>query len=161
MGIRFKARPVYLAIKEEMIAASDRHHRSFRRCDAVCPLMRGSFIIDGARGSGDRPRPDDYDLPGYFDHGADIRSTAMAAISWMQAAGHTLVINGCNQVPNACTTILGSSQREPWWCLTSASRRGSRLEPICRGAALIDGGSSSRTIDLKISGAYRMGGSYQ
>ena len=71
-----KARPVYLAIKGGNgsgigLASSSRPEdvKLHAQADA------GSFIIDGARrrwvidlGS------DDYDLPGYFDHGIDTRS---------------------------------------------------------------------------------------
>ena len=70
----------------------------------------GTFVVDGARhrwvidlGS------DDYDLPGYFDHGGTPGSGPRWRYYRSQAAGHnTLVIGGANQVPNARATILGS-----------------------------------------------------
>ena len=70
----------------------------------------GSFILDGARqrwiidlGS------DDYDLPGYFDHGADNRSGPRWRYYRTQTAGHnTLVIDGRNQIPNARAPIIGN-----------------------------------------------------
>src|SRR5207302_7001719 len=101
----------------------------------------GSFIIDGARrrwvidlGS------DDYDLPGYFDHGADTRSGPRWRYYRMHAAGHnTLVIDGCNQVPNARTTILGScvEGNRKWVVFDLSNAYGKPAGSIRRGAALI------------------------
>src|SRR5207248_4869278 len=70
----------------------------------------GSFILDGARqrwiidlGS------DDYDLPGYFDHGADNRSGSRWRYYRTHTAGHnTLVIDGGNQIPDARAPIVGN-----------------------------------------------------
>src|SRR5215472_4647942 len=96
-----KARPVYLAIKggngsgiglASSIPSED--VKLHAQADA------GSFIIDGARrrwvidlGS------DDYDLPGYFDHGTDTRSGLRWRYYRTHAAGHnTLVVDGRNQI---------------------------------------------------------------
>src|SRR5439155_2784286 len=101
----------------------------------------GSFIIDGARqrwvtdlGS------DDYDLPGYFDHGVDHRSGTRWRYYRTHAAGHnTLVIDGCNQVPNARTTILGScvEGNRKWVVFDLSAAYGKPAGSIRRGAALI------------------------
>ena len=137
-----KARPVYLAIKGGNDcglgpASSVRPEDIMLHAQADA----GSFIIDGARrrwvidlGS------DDYDLPGYFDHGADTRSGPRWRYYRMHAAGHnTLVIDGCNQVPNARTTILGSCvEGNRKWVVFDLSRAyGKPAGSIRRGAALI------------------------
>jgi len=137
-----KARPVYLAIKggnDSGLGPAS----SVRPEDVMLHAQAdaGSFIIDGARrrwvidlGS------DDYDLPGYFDHGADTRSGPRWRYYRMHAAGHnTLVINGCNQVPNARTTILGSCvEGNRKWVVFDLSRAyGMSAGSIRRGAALL------------------------
>jgi hypothetical protein len=135
-------RPVYLAIKGG-------------NCRGAGPLSlprpedmllhaqadAGSFIVDGARcrwvidlGG------DDYDLPGYFDHGADGRSGARWRYYRVATAGHnTLVINGRNQDPRARATILGSSVKgECKWIVYDLSAvYGKPAGSIRRGAALI------------------------
>src|ERR1700750_1635223 len=98
------AYPVYLAIKGGNF--SGHAARSPPLPEDVClhnQADAGSFILDGAR-----PRwiiglgADDYDLPGYFDHGADNRSGSRWRYYRTQTAGHnTLVIDGGNQIPDA------------------------------------------------------------
>jgi hypothetical protein len=137
-----KARPVYLAIKGGNnsgvgLASSVRPEDVMLHAQADA----GSFIIDGARrrwvidlGS------DDYDLPGYFDHGADTRSGPRWRYYRMHAAGHnTLVIDGCNQAPNARTTILGScvEGNRKWVVFDLSPAYGKPAGSIRRGAALI------------------------
>lgn len=137
-----KARPVYLAIKGGNDSGVE-PASSVRPQDVMLHAQAdaGSFIIDGARrrwvidlGS------DDYDLPGYFDHGADSQSGPRWRYYRMHAAGHnTLVIDGCNQVPNARTTILGSCvEGNRKWVVFDLSRAyGKPAGSIRRGAALI------------------------
>jgi hypothetical protein len=137
-----KARPIYLAIKGGNLSGS-RLAASTRPEDVLLHAQAdaGSFIIDGARqrwvtdlGS------DDYDLPGYFDHGADHRSGPRWRYYRAHAAGHnTLVIDGSNQVPNARTTILGSSAEgnRQWVVFDLSSAYGKPAGSIRRGAALI------------------------
>ena len=137
-----KAQPVYLAIKggndSGVGLASSAHSEDVilhAQADA------GSFIIDGVRqrwvidlGS------DDYDLPGYFDHGDDTRSGPRWRYYRTHAAGHnTLVINGCNQVANARTPILGSCVEadRKWVIFDLSAAYGKPAGSICRGAALI------------------------
>ncbi len=137
-----KARPVYLAIKGGN-DASVGQESSVRPVDVMLHAQAdaGSFIIDGARqrwvidlGS------DDYDLPGYFDHGADTRPGPRWRYYRMHAAGHnTLVIDGCNQVPNARTTILGScvEGNRKWVVFDLSAVYAKPAGSIRRGAALI------------------------
>ena len=101
----------------------------------------GSFIIDGAKrrwvidlGS------DDYDLPGYFDHGTDTRPGSRWRYYRAHAAGHnTLVVDGCNQIPNAHTIILGSCVQgnRKWVVFDLSAAYGKPAGSIRRGAALI------------------------
>src|SRR5262249_34884444 len=70
------ARPVYFAIKGGNVAGAETGS-SPRPEDVLLHAQAdaGSFIIDGARRRWIMDLgPDDYDLPGYFDHGADNRS---------------------------------------------------------------------------------------
>jgi Heparinase II/III-like protein len=133
------ARPVYLAIKggngSEIGSTRPEDVKLHAQADA------GSFIIDGARrrwvidlGS------DDYDLPGYFDHGTDSRSGSRWRYYRAHAAGHnTLVIDGCNQIPNAHTIILGSCAQgnRKWVMFDLSAAYGKQAGSIRRGAALI------------------------
>ncbi len=101
----------------------------------------GSFILDGARqrwitdlGS------DDYDLPGYFDHGADNRSGSRWRYYRTQTAGHnTLVIDGGNQIPDARAPIVGNCVDADckWAVFDLSAAYGKPPGSIWRGAALI------------------------
>jgi hypothetical protein len=137
-----RARPVYLAIKggnDAGIGSPSPMHPEDVMLHAQADA--GSFIIDGARrrwiidlGS------DDYDLPGYFDHGRDTRSGPRWQYYRAHAAGHnTLVIDGCNQVPNPRTTILGSCVEgdRQWVIFDLSAAYGKPAGSIRRGAALI------------------------
>jgi Heparinase II/III-like protein len=100
----------------------------------------GSFIVDGAKrrwvmdlGS------DDYDLPGYFDHGADDRFGARWRYYRTHAAGHnTLVIDGRNQIPFARAPITGSNVDGncKWVVFDLSAAYGKPPNSIRRGAAL-------------------------
>jgi hypothetical protein len=137
-----KARPVYLAIKGGNgsgvgLASSVRAEDVMLHGQADA----GSFIVDGARrrwvidlGS------DDYDLPGYFDHGADAHSGPRWRYYRVHATGHnTLVIDGCNQVPNARTTIVGScvEGNRKWVVFDLSPAYAKPAGSIRRGAALV------------------------
>jgi hypothetical protein len=135
------ARPVYLAIKggnarSEPPSSSQPENRLLHaQADA------GSFIVDGARhrwvidlGG------DDYDLPGYFDHGADGGSGPRWQYYRVRTAGHnTLVIDGLNQDPRARATMLGSSVEGgcKWVVYDLSAVYGRPPGSIRRGAALI------------------------
>ncbi|MBV8118727.1 MAG: heparinase II/III family protein, partial [Alphaproteobacteria bacterium] len=99
-----ETRPVYLAIKGGNVSDWIGDHTPppeeiwlHAQADA------GTFVVDGARcrwvvdmGS------DDYDLPGYFDHGVDGRSGRRWRYYRSQAAGHnTLTIGGRDQIPSS------------------------------------------------------------
>jgi hypothetical protein len=101
----------------------------------------GTFVVDGARhrwivdlGA------DDYDLPGYFDHGADGRSGRRWQYYRTQAWGHnTLTIGGRGQLPNSPATIVGSSVEGDckWVIFDLSPAYGAPPGTIRRGAALI------------------------
>jgi hypothetical protein len=137
-----KAHPVYLAIKGGN-ASGDGCASSHRPEDTLLHAQAdaGSFIVDGARtrwvidlGS------DDYDLPGYFDHGADNRSGPRWRYYRTHAAGHnTLVIDGLNQVPDAHTPILGScvEGKCKWVVFDLSAAYGKPACSVRRGVALV------------------------
>ena len=137
-----KARPVFLAIKGGN-TPSDRWASAGRPEDTILHTQAdaGSFVVDGARrrwvidlGS------DDYDLPGYFDHGDDNKSGPRWRYYRTHAAGHnTLVIDGLNQVPNARTPILGSCVEGDlkWVVFDLSAAYGKPAGSVRRGAALI------------------------
>ena len=139
-SIQPKARPVYLAIKGGNAVGAGPSSQSedvilHSQADA------GTFIIDGARrrwimdlGS------DDYDLPGYFDHGDDNRSGRRWQYYRTQAAGHnTLLIDERNQLPNARAPIIDSciDGSSAWAILDLSAAYGKPLGFIRRGAALV------------------------
>ena len=137
-----KARPVYLAVKGGNFQGNG-GASSARPEDVMLHTHAdaGSFVVDGARrrwvidlGS------DDYDLPGYFDHGADHRSGPRWRYYRTHASGHnTLVIDGLNQVPNARTPILGSCVDGDckWAVFDLSAAYGKPPGSVRRGAALI------------------------
>ncbi len=135
------ARPVYLAIKGgNGVGGSE---SPARPAEAILHAQTdaGTFIVDGAKhrwavdlGS------DDYDLPGYFDHGADQRPGLRWQYYRAQTAGHnTLVIDGANQIANRRTAILGSCIEGAckWVVFDLSSVYGRPAGAIRRGAALI------------------------
>ena len=136
------ARPVYLAIKGGNVSARSeaaRHGPEDVMLHAQADA--GTFILDGARhrwiielGS------DDYDLPGYFDHGSDTRSGPRWRYYRSQAAGHnTLTIGGRDQVPNAPARIVGSCVEGDckWVVLDLSAAYDKPAGTVRRGAALI------------------------
>ena len=105
------ARPVYLAIKGGNV--SDRSGSNSPPPEDVmlhAQADAGTFVLDGARHRWVVDLgPDDYDLPGYFDHGADTRSGRRWQYYRSQASGHnTLTIDGQDQLPNAPAAIIAS-----------------------------------------------------
>lgn len=136
------ARPVYVAVKGGNaigagLASLPRPEDAILHSQADA----GSFIVDGARqrwitdlGS------DDYDLPGYFDHGADSRSGQRWRYYRTQAAGHnTLVIDGSNQIPGARAPIIGDCVDGDckWAVFDLSAAYGRPAGSVRRGAALI------------------------
>jgi hypothetical protein len=138
-----EARPVYLAIKGGNSSSNDLLSSPARPEEVVLHTQAdaGSFVVDGARRRWVVDLgPDDYDLPGYFDHG----NNANAGLRWRyyrtHATGHnTLVIGGVNQIPNAPTPILGSSIEADckWIVFDLSAAYGLPAGAIRRGAALI------------------------
>ncbi len=136
-----ESRPVYLAIKGGNVFATIRGAPPPEEILLHAQADAGTFVVDGARhrwvvdmGS------DDYDLPGYFDHGTDGRSGRRWRYYRSQAAGHnTLTIRGHDQLPNSPATIIGSSvEGENNWVVMDLSLAyGQPAGTIRRGAALL------------------------
>ncbi|HUC09583.1 MAG TPA: heparinase II/III family protein [Stellaceae bacterium] len=101
----------------------------------------GTFVVDGARhrwildmGS------DDYDLPGYFDHGADGRCGRRWQYYRSQAASHnTIVVGGRGQIPNSPAAIIGGcvDGDSKWAVIDLSTAYGHPAGTIRRGAALL------------------------
>jgi hypothetical protein len=135
------ARPVYLAIKGGNAQADPPLSSQLENRLLHAQADAGSFIVDGARhrwvidlGG------DDYDLPGYFDHGADGRTGTRWQYYRVRTSGHnTLVIDGLNQDPGARATMLGSSVEGgcKWVVYDLSAVYGRPPGSIRRGAALI------------------------
>jgi hypothetical protein len=136
------ARPVYVAIKGGNRFAAEGGNPG--RWDDVmlhAQADAGSFVVDGAKqrwiidlGS------DDYDLPGYFDHGVDGQSGSRWRYYRTQAAGHnTLVIDGSNQLPNTHAPIISNCvEGDCKWAVFDLSAAYAKpAGSIHRGAALI------------------------
>jgi hypothetical protein len=138
-----KARPVYIAIKGGNSSSSDLLSSPARPEEVILHSQAdaGSFVVDGARRRWVVDLgPDDYDLPGYFDHGKDANSGLRWRYYRTHAAGHnTLVIGGVNQIPNAPTPILGSGIEADckWIVFDLSAAYGLPAGAIRRGAALI------------------------
>jgi Heparinase II/III-like protein len=136
------ARPVYVAIKGGNVFTTD-SGSSARPEDLLLHAQAdaGSFIVDGAKQRWIIDLgPDDYDLPGYFDHGTDWKSGPRWRYYRTQAAGHnTLVIDGCNQLPNAHAPIIGDCVDGDckWAVFDLSAAYGKAPGSIRRGAALI------------------------
>jgi hypothetical protein len=137
-----RARPVYLAIKGGNVRGPVRGGAP-RPEEVILHAQAdaGTFVLDGARHRWVVDLgPDDYDLPGYFDHGSDTRSGPRWQYYRARAAGHnTLTIGGLDQVPNAPATIVGSNVEGDckWVVLDLSAAYGKPAGTVRRGAALI------------------------
>lgn len=136
------ARPVYLAIKGGNVAGSAAA-RPLRPEEITLHAQAdaGSFIVDGARHRWIVDLgPDDYDLPGYFDHGVDARCGRRWRYYRTQAAGHnTLLIDGRDQVPNTPAAIVASCTEgdSKWAVIDLSAAYGGPPGSVRRGAALL------------------------
>ena len=136
-----QARPVYIAIKGGN-AVGTTVGSSSRPEDVILHTQAdaGSFVIDGAKHRWVIDLgPDDYDLPGYFDHGPDNISGPRWRYYRTHATGHnTLVIDGHNQIPNASAPIIGScvDGQSKWVVFDLSGAYGKPAGCIRRGAAL-------------------------
>jgi Heparinase II/III-like protein len=138
----WKSRPVYLAIKGGN--AATRPGRARHPTDDFllhAQADAGTFVIDGAkhRWAVDLG-PDDYDLPGYFDHGEDGRPGQRWTYYRARAAGHnTLLIGGRDQTPDAPAPIVdGAVDRDcKWVVLDLSAAYGKPSGTVRRGAALL------------------------
>jgi Heparinase II/III-like protein len=137
-----EARPVYLAIKGGN-AATGSGGQAARREEIFLHAQAdaGTFIVDGARHRWVVDLgPDDYDLPGYFDHGGDGGSGQRWQYYRSRAAGHnTLTIGGRDQIPDSPASIIGSCvDGDNKWVVLDLSRAYGQLPgTIRRGAALL------------------------
>jgi hypothetical protein len=137
-----EARPVYLAIKGGN-AATGSGGQAARREEIFLHAQAdaGTFIVDGARHRWVVDLgPDDYDLPGYFDHGGDGGSGQRWQYYRSRAAGHnTLTIGGRDQIPDSPASIIGSCvDGDNKWVVLDLSRTYGQLPgTIRRGAALL------------------------
>ncbi len=135
------SRPVYLAIKGGNAAGRKTSPSRPENIVIHTQADAGSFIVDGARqrwvvdlGA------DDYDLPGYFDHGTGNNAGLRWRYYRTQTAGHnTLVVDGRNQIPNTRAPILASGVDGPskWVVFDLSAAYGKPAGSIRRGAALI------------------------
>ena len=134
--------PVFLAVKGGNVSARiGSNSPPPEEINLHAQADAGTFVVDGARhrwvvdmGS------DDYDLPGYFDHGADGRSGRRWQYYRSQAAGHnTLAIGGRGQIPNSPASIVGgcSDGDNKWVVMDLSSAYGYPAGTIRRGAALL------------------------
>lgn len=130
--------PIFLAIKGGRAAASSQRPENVLvhgHADA------GSFVIDGANGRWAIDLgPDDYDLPGYFDHGEARHPGQRWSYYRTATAGHnTLLIGGDAPVPDARAPLVASAlERDCQWAifdLSDAYRKPSGS--VRRGAGLI------------------------
>jgi hypothetical protein len=137
-----RARPVFFAIKGGNLGDPTRPPMARSENTLLhAQADAGTFVIDGARrrwvidlGA------DDYDLPGYFDHGTNGRPGRRWRYYRTHSAGHnTLVIDGRNQVPGARARILGSGVESgcKWVVLDLSAAYGEPPGTIRRGAALL------------------------
>jgi hypothetical protein len=139
----WKSRPVYLSIKGGNVAA--RPGCGITSADDVllhAQADAGTFIIDGARKRWAVDLgPDDYDLPGYFDHGGGGSGPGQRwAYYRVRAAGHnTLLIGGRDQIPDAPAPIIaGAVDRDcKWVVLDLSAAYGKPPGSVRRGAALL------------------------
>jgi hypothetical protein len=137
-----RARPVFVAIKGGNAIAEEAPRR---HCSGGVILHTqadaGTFVIDGARHRWAIDLgPDDYDLPGYFDHGAAGGPGQRWQYYRNQAIGHnTLVIDGRNQVPDVRAAILDSNIDKTckWVVFDLSAAYGQPSGAVRRGAALI------------------------
>ncbi len=137
-----EARPVYLAIKGGNVP--DRAGHGPLQLEEIllhAQADAGTFVVDGARHRWVLDLgPDDYDLPGYFEHGADGRSGRRWRYYRSRGVGHnTLSIGGQDQLPNAPATIVGScvEGETKWAVLDLSAAYGAPPGSIRRGAALL------------------------
>ena len=137
-----EARPVYLAIKGGNVP--DRAGHGPLQLEEIllhAQADAGTFVVDGARHRWVLDLgPDDYDLPGYFEHGADGRSGRRWRYYRSRGVGHnTLSIGGRDQLPNAPATIVGSCVEgdTKWAVLDLSAAYGAPPGSIRRGAALL------------------------
>ena len=135
------ARPVFLAIKGGACLDPQASAWAPQNLTLHAQADAGSFVIDGARRRWVTDLgPDDYDLPGYFEHGGEHQSGRRWRYYRNQTAGHnTLVLNGDNQIAQAPAPILGGAVEDQiqWAVFDLSAVYGKPPGTIRRGAALV------------------------
>lgn len=135
------ARPVFLAIKGGNAAPGDVALSAPEDLLMHLQADAGSFVVDGKnRRWVIELGADDYDLPGYFDHGCARSPGQRWRYYRAHTAGHnTLVIDNRNQIPNAPARIIGSCVEGDckWAVIDLSAAYGRPPGSIRRGAALI------------------------
>lgn len=136
-----EARPVFVAIKGGNIAADATAGDATAALAVHSQADAGSFIIEGARTRWITDLgPDDYDLPGYFEHRVGTRPGRRWRYYRTSTRGHnTLVIDGRNQRHDAPAPIVGSHVGDgvKWVVFDLSAVYGAPPETIRRGAALL------------------------
>ncbi|HEV2301745.1 MAG TPA: heparinase II/III family protein [Stellaceae bacterium] len=135
------ARPVFLAIKGGNAAPGKGPSSAPEDLLMHLQADAGSFVVDGknSRWVIDLGA-DDYDLPGYFDHGSERNPGQRWRYYRAQTAGHnTLLIDNENQRANAPAPIIGSCVEGDckWVVIDLSAAYGRPPGSIRRGAALI------------------------
>jgi hypothetical protein len=133
-----EARPVFVAIKGANTPALESDSSEVpihAQADA------GSFVVDGAHTRWVLDLgPDEYDLPGYFEHGTSEAPGRRWRYYRNSTAGHnTLLVGGRNQYPGAAAPALGSQVAGDckWVVFDLSAAYGQPSGTIRRGAALI------------------------
>jgi hypothetical protein len=137
-----EARPVYLAIKGGACLDPGADAWAPQNLTLHAQVDAGSFVIDGARQRWATDLgPDDYDLPGYFEHGDAKRPGRRWQYYRNQTAGHnTLVLNGRNQIAQARAPIVGGGvEGERQWVVFDLSAAYGKPKGSIRRGALLCG----------------------
>jgi hypothetical protein len=135
------AHPVFLAIKGGNAAPGEAASSAPEDLLMHLQADAGSFIVDGKRSRWVIDLgADDYDLPGYFDHGCERSPGQRWRYYRAHTEGHnTLIIDNQNQIPNAPAPIIGSCVEGDckWAVVDLSAAYGRPPGSIRRGAALI------------------------
>jgi hypothetical protein len=134
--------PVYLAIKGGNVSTQIGSGAPPREEILLhAQADAGTFVVDGAKHRWVVDMgPDNYDLPGYFDHGEDGRSGRRWQYYRSQAAGHnTLSVAGRGQIPNSPASVVGGCVDgiNKWVVLDLSPAYGYPAGTVRRGAALL------------------------
>jgi hypothetical protein len=135
------ARPVFLAIKGGTGHDGAGDPGASENLNLHAQADAGSFVLDGARRRWVTDLgADDYDLPGYFEHGTRAQPGRRWRYYRNQTAGHnTLILNGRSQIMPAAAPIVGAGidGGRQWVVFDLSAAYGRPTHTIRRGAALL------------------------